>query len=278
MGFGVMSVALKYSSLVFGALIAGAIAGSAPAHATTLLDDTFDSTPLGASQAPGVWYPDRQAPAGFATQFFDGDNRLALTLTALTQNPTTFYDTQGRKYDVSGANFMSVQIYVTSAMISDPNRIAGLWGTAVDGTHSISAFPIIEFTGGQFRGWDNGVWDPMGLPTGFAANQWYTMQIGLDTTTDKFLYTVDGQLLTTVDAFGSAQIVNAMLQGYNGLTSSNPSALTTGTDRTIFFDNLVVSSTPLPAALPLFLSGGGLLAFLARRRAKAKSNAAPAVA
>jgi hypothetical protein len=71
-------------------------------------DQTFDfNTPVvtGATQAPGVWYTDRYAPAGFSSpDFFDGDNRLLHSISAAdsaTNRPgafsSAFYNTQGRK-------------------------------------------------------------------------------------------------------------------------------------------------------------------------------------
>lgn len=60
--------------------LAAALVCAAPAMALTL---TFDSPVVtGSSQAPGVWYTDRYAPAGFQTAFFDGDNRLKHSISA----------------------------------------------------------------------------------------------------------------------------------------------------------------------------------------------------
>ena len=248
------------------ALFLGALGAPSPAKAATILSDTFDTAPtLSSTEAPGVWYTDRYPPAGFTSVVFDGGNRLGLTLSATDAQPS-FYNTQGRKYDTAGANYMSVSMYIDSSWASDPGRIGGMWSTGFDATNTISAYPIIEFVGGQFEAWDfnAGVWIPMGLPSGFTTDQWYTLAFVLDTVNNLIDYTVNGQLLTTVSANGTTQLGNVMLQGVN---------TTPGVNRTLYFDNLLVSQTPLPATLPLFASGLGALGLLGWRR-KRKNTAA----
>ncbi len=65
------------------------------------------------------------------------------------------------------------------------------------------------------------------------------------------------------------------------LASSNTLAfqgLFTNPDSTVFIDNIsAIASTPLPAALPLFAGGLGVMGWLARRR-KRKNAAALATA
>lgn len=158
--------------------LAAALVCAAPAMALTL---TFDSPVVtGSSQAPGVWYTDRYAPAGFQTAFFDGDNRLKHSISAAdaaSLRPSgfssAFYDTQGRKLDLPAATaVLSIDLYVPAYWASTGRRMAGFWGTAFDAANAVSAYPIIEFAsvGGvpQFRGWNltSGFTD-MGLPTGF---------------------------------------------------------------------------------------------------------------
>lgn len=246
----------------------------APAGAATL--DTFDSVITGA-QAPGVWYTDRYAPAGFATANFGGDNRLALILSA-TAGPdgrpaaysSSFYNTQGRKIDTApGTGFASVQMYIASNFASDPNRVGGIWATG-DAVRDI--YPILEFANGKFQGWDStgaGAWTILGLPTGFTTDSWHTLSMALNLSTNMIDYAVDGQGLGSVSADGILSFANIILQGINP-----------GINRTLYFDNLATGAapepTPLPAALVLFgsvLGCGGLLMHRRQRRQGSKLSA-----
>ncbi|MBK7408027.1 MAG: hypothetical protein IPJ40_08055 [Saprospirales bacterium] len=106
--------------------------------------------------AAGAWYTDRYAPAGFVSQQdFDGDMRLKHSIASAdgTNNrppaySSTFYDTQGRKYDLApDANSMEIELFIPADWETTDRRMAGFWGTAVDGNQmSFPAIPIIEFT------------------------------------------------------------------------------------------------------------------------------------
>jgi len=223
-------------------------ASTAPASTGALLTLPFDTNPvLGATQAPGVWYTDRYAPAGFVSAVFDGDNRLKhsiATADGANNRPGGysggFYDTQGRKYDLpAGTTHMTVDLYVPADWQTTERRMAGFWGTAFNAASSVSAYPIIEFTsttdgsgGPRFRGWNDAAgWIDMGLPTGFAFDAWYTLEIEL--VGSNFVYTV-GDLTLTVSAFDSVQIGNVILQGHN---------TTTGVDYDIYWDNFVAGQS-----------------------------------
>lgn len=201
----------------------------------------FDVNPaLAATQAPGVWYTDRYAPDGFVSDFFDGDNRLKHSIDAGDCSPCRgggftggFYDTQGRKFDLAATNSMQIDLYVPADWATTGRRMAGFWGTGFDSSAALSAFPIIEFTsdGGtpRFRGWDNGVWIDMGLPTGFTYDAWYTLRIDLNG--PSMDYTV-GDLTLSVPSNGTVTIGNVILQGHNN---------TAGVTYNIYWDNFVAS-------------------------------------
>lgn len=228
----------------------------------------------GSTQAPGTWYTDRYAPAGFTSPVsFAGDNRLKHTISAAdggTSRPagyaSAFYNTQGRKYDLdSNTVGLSIDLYVDSSWASTERRMAGLWGTAVDGSNAITAYPIIEFTsntdtdgsGARFRAWDSGSgWVSMGgLPTGFVYDTFHTLSITL--AGGMFNFQV-GDLSTSVSALGATRLDNVILQGHN---------TDAGVDYDIYWDNLNGSAAaPVPEPFTLGLAGLGLAAAWRRRR------------
>ncbi|MDZ7848255.1 MAG: hypothetical protein U5L96_16695 [Owenweeksia sp.] len=134
-----------------------------------------DSITTGSSQASDVWYTDRYAPDSF---YVDGsDSSLVHLIDAAdgTNNrpgsfSSSFYDTQGRKYDLeTGTTMLSIDLYVPSAWATTGRRMAGIWGTGIDAVSAISAYPIIEFVSDngdpRFRGYEgDGSWIDMGLP------------------------------------------------------------------------------------------------------------------
>jgi len=190
--------------------------------------ETFDdAVVLSPTQAPDVWYTDRYAPFAFETVFFDGDNRLMQSIDASDCSPCrpagfdgVFYDTQGRKYDTPGTTAMSIDLYVPAGWDTTGRRMAGFWATGFNASSTISLYPIVEFTsdGGvpRFRAWpaDPGLggWVDLGLPTGFAYDDWYTLEMTIDGST--VTYTV-GDLTLTLAANGTVEFGNVILQGYN---------------------------------------------------------------
>lgn len=240
-----------------------------PAGAASITAQTFDTDPvLGSSQAPGVWYTDRFAPAGFESEFFEGDNRLAHTISAAdgaTGRPSSFsssfYNTQGRKFDTAGATSISVDFYVDSAFQSDSGRIAGIWGTGFLGDGStISHFPIIEFADSDFQVWDGAQFvDPTTAPV-FSFDTFVSLGIVLDTVNDVFNFFIGGQQVLTTGASGTQSIGNIILQNIN---------TDAGVDRTVYWDNLTaesVAAVPVPAALPLLAAAIAGLGFAGWRK------------
>jgi hypothetical protein len=229
--------------------------------------ETFDTPPVG-------WITDRYQPAGFTSPVvFDGDNRLEHTISSAdgaSGRPSgfssSFYNTQGmQRANPGGTNVLSVDMFVSSGMLADTGRVSGLWGVGFDPAHVVSAYPIVELFNGGFQGWDdaNG-WVSMGALPGLTGNQWVHLAIALDTLADTFTYTVDGQLATTVSALGTSEIGATILQLIN---------TDTGINRTVYWDNLAASQVPVPAALPLFASGLGVIGFFARRRNQKRTAA-----
>ncbi|MFZ2898092.1 MAG: right-handed parallel beta-helix repeat-containing protein [Saprospiraceae bacterium] len=208
----------------------------------------FSTDPVVGAQAPGVWYTDRYAPAGFVRENFGGNDRLKHSISAADcqscrppSYSSAFYNTQGRKYDIAGTTAMSIQLYVPASWASTGRRMAGFWGTAFDNLNTVSFYPIIEFAseGGvpQFRAWNGSGWVGMGLPTGFAYNQWYTLSIAIEG--GNIVYQV-GNLRTTIPSPSSVSIGNVILQGHNTDTP--------GVTYDIYWDNFQTYGSPAATA------------------------------
>ena len=184
-----------------------------------------DPVILSATQAAGVWYVDRYAPAGFVSPtFFNGDNRLMHSINAADfQGNPSFYATQGRAYDLgSASDYMEIQLYVPADWETANKRMAGFWGVAVDASDVVSGYPIVEFTsdGGnpRFHVWESGTgyWIDLGLPTGFTYNSWVTLKIRLLPSGEFLLSAGDLDYVTVTSApDASVRLKSVILQGYN---------------------------------------------------------------
>jgi hypothetical protein len=237
---------------------------AAPARAVLY---TFDAPVVVGAQAPGVWYTDRYAPAGFANGTLGPENVLLQTIDqadSLANRPgsfnSTFYNTQGRKLDAPAATQnLSVDLFVAAGYGALENRVAGLWGTAVDAGNAITAYPIIEYTtgpndlltnpddtivGNRFRAYDviTGEWHSLaGVAT---TDVWYTLNIALDAANDLITYSV-GANTWSVTANASQRIDNVILQGHNNF----PYASYANPSYSIAWDNLALSAVPEASSL-----------------------------
>ena len=259
---------------------AAAMLAPVSVSASTITSQTFDTDPtLGSSQAPGVWYTDRYAPAGFESVSFLGDNRLKHTISASDSESgrpgnfsSSFYNTQGRKFDTPGASTISIDFYIDPAFDGASGRTGGFWGTGFDSGGN-TTFPIIEFFDNQFQVFDS-VNDSdgtgfrtVGVQSGFAFGEFVTLTISLDSVADLFSFSVNGELLSTEEAGGAVEIGNVILQNINTAD---------GVDRMIYWDNLTASGdmqVPVPATMAFVLVGlAGIATASLRRRAGSASD------
>jgi hypothetical protein len=252
---------------VITAAALGGFAGATPALSNTINFDTPVAT--GAAQAPNTWYTDRFAPASFSSPVAYGGHATTLEvgISGADLQGVGFYNTQGRKLDLaSNTTSMSIELFIDNAFGTGPDRrIAGFWGTAFDASATLSAYPIIELArvGGNlvFKGWDNstGTFSTLGLPSGFTAGSWQTLNIDLLTGSDQFKYTI-GDLSLLTGAFGSTSIGNTILQAHN-----------TGQDYTVHWDTLQTSSAvPEPATWAMLIVGFGGVGTAMRRRDRSR--------
>jgi len=212
--------------------------------------DGFESVSL--AENGGDWVKDRSLPAAFEadTTTFEGESVLRHSIDPVT-GVAPFYQTQGRQFDlVDGTTEMSIGLYIPSGWSPDAGgsfRWAGFWGVATDAEGAIVNYPIIEFSTldgvPTFRAWESNTgWHDMGLPSGFAYDQFHTLTITLrDDGT--FLYQV-GDATYTSEAYDAVEIDRVILQGYNqipGESADDPT--TSGRGYDIFWDNLEAQPT-----------------------------------
>lgn len=189
---------------------------------------TFDTDPvLSNSQAPNTWYVDRFPPAGFQKAFFDGDNRLKHSIStadAALNRPIgmqgTFYNTQGRKYDLNNpvGSSISADLYIASDWQTSHRR-ADIWATMGNNSNSVTRYPIIGFanttgTNPTWRVWTNSGWVNLPDPIGFVYGAWYNLKIYFTSTS--FDYYINNQFVySDTDIGGSTKFMNMIIQAYN---------------------------------------------------------------
>lgn len=233
------------------------VAGSAQAG---YIVEAFNTNPiLSPTQTAGAWYTDRYAPKHFDSQFFDGDNRLRIGISAedgVAPNAVgpgrtggftgTFYNTQGRKFDLNNGigSVLKAQIYVGSDWLTNKRR-SDMWISMNDPNH----FPIIGFanvTGNPgdlvCRVYDSN--NPNGwvnIPGAVATNRWYTVEMRLKAGFMEFY--VDNNLVFVDTNIGNGNVMtNAMLQAYNFNDPALPPAQqTVGDSYNVYWDNFVAS-------------------------------------
>jgi len=266
-----LQIRLNRGMLAMAAMVGLVLGMGVDARADTSLDF---STPIvtGPSPAPGVWSPDRYAPNSFGSPaFFQGDWRLEQSIRATDAQGVAFYNTQGYGLGLeAGTLSQSIDLYVSSDWASLPEqRFAGFWGVGVDAGNAVQSYAIIEFAtiGGAagFRTWDSsdGTWNFNGLPSGFLFDSFNTLSASLEG--GNYVYSLNGQVIDTVTAFGATSFDRVLLQGHN---------TPVGVNYDIFWDNYASSTTAVPEPSSLVLLGMGATGLVIFRRRTAGPMAA----
>lgn len=187
----------------------------------------------------------------------------------------TFYDTEGFFFGVTpGSDFLTIDLFSDTAFRGEGDaRIAGFWGVGLDATNAVSAYGIVELAringALTFRGWDNagaGSWINMGLPSGFDANTWNTLRVGISG--GQLQYGVDNQLTTLSGGFGTTSFSGAIVQVYNPQGKA---------PYDVHWDNFTGGAVPEPTTWAMMLMGfGGAGAVLRNSRRRRRGMLAAA--
>ena len=243
------------------ALLVVLIANPRPVSAEIVNFDFSTNPPLASSKQPDAWFPDRRAPAEFdSVQFFD-EVVLQIGISAADFDSNAFYNTQGRKYDITVASGGSIeaQLYIPSEWKTSARR-SDLWatGSSTD-PNNATAYMIFGFTSltgtPRLRVFDSDVgW--IDLDYSIDYDNWVTLR--MDFTGTAFVYSVnDTEVFTDANINGTTQFHDVMLQAYNSGVSYNAHW------KTLVVDTALV---PEPSTAACLLAAGGIAALRRRHR------------
>jgi len=210
------------SALVFGVVACAVVA----LHAAGAIMPDFVTLPFG-------WTVDRYEPAAFEdVGSFEGrENVLGITIDESTgqfARPSgqqdLFYATQGRQYTFSPmagpGSVVSADLFIPATWGDSANGHVrtDIWGTMVDSSDEVSAYPIIGFSnyGGapRLRVWDGDLgWVDLSDTVNYDAWTAFAIELLADSSINFY---VNGELVyTDPSTEASAAFKNVIMQAYN---------------------------------------------------------------
>lgn len=177
----------------------------APRHRTEMVITQIGSEPVRSLEAidgPG-WAFNRYPGSSLQDMSFGGDTRIAIGIDAGSTNPNLpGYEGFGR--DLGDSTKLSIDFYRPADWGTAGTVRTGVWAavhsedsildTTVNPFTGWPLYPTIEYVDAQsdFRIWDAGQWNDLGLPADAALDSWYTISMALDVASSAFVYTVTG--------------------------------------------------------------------------------------
>lgn len=182
---------------------------------------------------PAGWMTDRYEPASFANigTYQGHANVLGIGIDSSTGFSArsapykfTFYNTQGRKYTFSPVagpgSFLSADLFIPASWGNavNGNVRTDMWGTMVDSSSDVSAYPIIGFTnyGGapRLRVFDGDTgWVNLVMPVSY--NTWHNFAIELLPNSSINFYVNGSLVYTDMATNNSAAFKEVIMQAYN---------------------------------------------------------------
>lgn len=178
---------------------------------------SYTTTPFTVAEV-ATWAPDRTSPTGgYGSVSFGGrDNVLELKLNHNLVSSNPFYQTEGLQKDIPDSDSIKADVYVDSTWAGKTVR-AGLWGVGHDALDEISSYPVIEYSTDTTNGWRYWRVNRWVNLAGVAVNKgaWNSLAITHDSTTHKFVYSVNGAQVATSPDEGSNTIAAAIINSKN---------------------------------------------------------------
>lgn len=207
-----------------------------------------DPVPTAEAKGAGVWYPDRYRPSVFASDVLSGENVLKVAVDAAdgaqgrpSGYGSTFYNTQGRKFDLPAGTFaVAADLFFPASYEGlETRRSVGIWATGRNASDAVSYYPIAGIANNDgtpvLRYWDgiNGVY--VTVPITPQADTWYRIEMRLSE--NNLLLSIDGEQVAELPANGSVSLSDVMFQVYNYNDSNLGADLYRNEGYEAFFDN-----------------------------------------
>lgn len=167
----------------------------------------------------GTWTADRTFPSGGvnSVSFAGRDDVLEMRIDKdLRSTLGGFYYTEGVKKESNFGSELSVDLYVDGDWETKDVR-AGLWGVAVNGSSSITSYPIVEFSTARsdgstgWRVWDVNQW--VNLDTDYSFDSWNDLTLTIED--DKIIFRINGEEVGTTVSNNSVEFDAVILNAFN---------------------------------------------------------------